>query len=106
MKLAMNVEYRFNLSVSWKREVLDDVEDMWIVLDIVTDDEMVFEGLHSLKDLALGTGIGVRYDFSFFVIRCDLGFKTYNPANEMGRRWFKDWSFNKTVLNIGINYPF
>ena len=106
MKLAINLEYRFNMSGPWNMALFADAGNIWNVMDNVTDDEMVFEGLHSLKDLALGTGIGVRYDFSFFVIRCDLGFKTYNPANEMGRRWFEDWSFNKTVLNIGINYPF
>jgi hypothetical protein len=35
----------------------------------------------------LGTGFGLRYDLSFFVIRFDLGFKTYNP-NETGQNGF------------------
>lgn len=106
MKLAFSLEYRFNMSGPWNLALFADAGNIWNVKDNVVDDEMVFEGLHSLKDLALGTGLGIRYDFSFFVIRCDLGFKTYNPASEPGRRWFKEWSFNKTVLNIGINYPF
>ena len=36
----------------------------------------------------------------------DLGFKTYNPANEANQKWFKEWNLSKTVLNVGINYPF
>jgi hypothetical protein len=35
-----------------------------------------------------------------------LGFKTYNPALEENNRWFREMRFNRSVLNIGINYPF
>ena len=83
-----------------------DAGNIWNALDNITDEEMTFNGLKSLKDLALGTGLGIRYDFSFFVVRLDLGFKTYNPANEANRKWFKEWNLSKTVLNVGINYPF
>ena len=65
-----------------------------------------FNGIKSLKDIALGTGIGLRYDFDFFVFRIDLGYKTYNPAKEQSERWFRDINFSRTVLNFGINYPF
>jgi hypothetical protein len=62
--------------------------------------------LASLKDIAIGSGIGFRYDFDFFVFRFDLGYKTYDPAREMQDRWFRGINFSKTVLNFGINYPF
>src|SRR5690554_7989602 len=106
MKLAFNAEYRFNVSGPWNMALFADAGNIWNALDNVTDEEMVFSGFRSLKDIALGTGFGIRYDLSFFVIRCVLGFKTYNPANEEGEKWFKEWNFSKTVLNIGINYPF
>ena len=67
---------------------------------------MTFDKLSDLSELAIGTGFGLRYDFNFFVLRLDTGFKTYNPANNISRRWFKDFSFKKAVFNIGINYPF
>jgi hypothetical protein len=35
-----------------------------------------------------------------------MGLKTYNPALEKNRRWFKDFSLKKGVFNIGLNYPF
>lgn len=106
MKLAFNAEYRFNVTGKWNLALFADAGNIWNTLDNVEDEEMVFSGIKSLKDLALGTGLGIRYDFSFFVVRCDLGFKTYNPANDEGRKWLKEWNLSKTVLNIGINYPF
>lgn len=106
MKIAFNAEYRFNVTGPWNMALFADAGNIWNALDNITDEEMTFNGLKSLKDLALGTGLGVRYDFSFFVIRLDLGFKTYNPANEANQKWFKEWNLSKTVLNVGINYPF
>jgi hypothetical protein len=35
-----------------------------------------------------------------------MGFKTYNPARPENQRWLKEMRFDKSVLNIGINYPF
>ena len=58
------------------------------------------------ENIAVGSGFGFRYDFNFFVVRLDLGFKTYNPANIENQKWFKEMRFNKSVINIGINYPF
>jgi len=106
MKLAFNAEYRFNVTGPWNMAIFADAGNIWNALDNITDEEMTFNGLRSLKDLALGTGLGIRYDFSFFVIRLDLGFKTYNPAKEANQKWFKEWNLSKTVLNVGINYPF
>ncbi len=105
-KLAFSAEYRFRLFGNFKGAFFADLGNIWNFLDNVTLDGAQFTGLASLKDIALGSGIGVRYDFSFFVLRADLGFKTYNPANEQNRRWMKDFSFKSSVLNIGINYPF
>lgn len=106
MKLAFSAEYRFNLTGKWNAALFADAGNIWNTLDNIEDDSMVFSGINSLKDIALGTGAGIRYDFSFFVIRCDLGFKTYNPAKPDGEKWFKELNFSKMVLNVGINYPF
>jgi len=54
----------------------------------------------------LASGLGLRYDFSFFVIRLDAALKVHNPALLEGDRWFTDAEFKKAVYNIGINYPF
>ena len=70
------------------------------------DDAATFNNLSSLKDIAVGSGFGIRYDFDFFVLRFDTGFKTYDPSQTLGSRWFQQYNFRNAVYNIGINYPF
>jgi outer membrane protein assembly factor BamA len=106
MKIALSSEFRFKIIGSIKGALFADAGNIWNVLDNVTDDSSTFKNLNNLKDIALGTGFGLRYDFSFFVARIDMGFKTYNPANEIGKRWFNDYDFAHSVFNFGINYPF
>lgn len=106
MKLAFSFEYRFNLTGKWNLGLFADAGNIWNVLDNVEDEAMNFEGFKSLEEIALGTGFGIRYDFGFFVIRCDVGFKTYNPGKSPGERWFKELNIKDAVLNVGINYPF
>ena len=106
MKIALSAEFRFKLLGSLKGAIFADAGNIWNVLDDVTAEKARFNSLSDLKELALGTGFGLRYDLSFFVVRFDLGFKTYNPANEIGQRWFYDYDFAHSVFNFGINYPF
>ncbi|TXE09545.1 BamA/TamA family outer membrane protein [Gelidibacter salicanalis] len=106
LKLHFSVEQRFNLFGSLFGAFFVDAGNIWNVFDNVTDEAQTFDGLSSLKDIAVGSGFGLRYDFSFFVLRGDIGFKTYDPSYNVGDRWFKDYNFNNAVYNIGINYPF
>ena len=106
MKLAFSSEYRFNFTGKWFGALFLDAGNIWNIWDQTEDEKYIFNGIRSLKDLALGTGFGIRYDFSFFVFRLDLGFKTYNPAKEAGQKWFKELNFKQSVVNVGINYPF
>ncbi|MCX2680360.1 BamA/TamA family outer membrane protein [Galbibacter sp. EGI 63066] len=106
LKLAFNLEYRFSLIGDFKGALFADAGNIWNFMDDVENEEAVFEDLGSLKELALGTGFGVRYDFNFFVLRFDIGFKTFDPSYEKGKRWFNDYNFSNAVYNIGINYPF
>jgi len=106
LKLALTIEYRFPIAGSFKGALFSDAGNIWNVLDNVEDPEATFNGFSSLPDIAIGSGFGIRYDATYFVIRADLGFKTYNPAEELSKRWFRDFTFNNSVLQIGINYPF
>lgn len=105
-KLHFSLEQRFNLFGSFDGAVFVDVGNIWNVLDDTEEPGATLTGISSLKDIAVGSGLGLRYDFDFFVARLDTGFKTYNPAREMSKRWFTDFNFSNAVLNIGINYPF
>lgn len=105
-KLAFNAEYRYTLLGSFKGAFFADAGNIWNIYDEVDIEAFRFDGIKDLKEIALATGIGLRYDFGFFVIRFDVGFKTHNPARAIGDRWFKEYNFANAVYNIGINYPF
>src|SRR5690606_5025313 len=105
-KMAGSAELRFNIFGQLNGAIFADAGNIWNVFDEVEDDDLTFNGFESFKDLALGTGFGFRYDFNFFVVRFDVGFKTYNPGRPENDRWFKEYNFSHSVLNVGINYPF
>ena len=59
--------------------------------------------------------MGFRMDFTFLILRLDMGVKVYEPARPEGERWvLRDFKFggiegstdNSVTLNIGIGYPF
>jgi len=106
LKIAFNSEYRFKLFGQVRGALFVDVGNIWNFLDNVDIPGAQFTGLASLRDIAVGSGFGIRYDFGFVVARFDFGFKTYNPAREIGNRWFKEYNFSNSVFNVGINYPF
>ncbi|MBU2526993.1 MAG: outer membrane protein assembly factor [Bacteroidetes bacterium] len=106
MKIALSTEYRFPILGGFKGALFADAGNIWNVFDDNEVEAANFDGLSSLEDIALGTGVGIRYDFSFFVLRFDAGFKTYDPSEPDGSRWFRKYNFGNAVWNIGINYPF
>lgn len=106
LKMAFNLEYRFPIAGDVKGALFADAGNIWNVFDNENNPDAIFTGFSSFSDIALGTGLGLRYDFTYFVFRLDVGFKTYNPAKVGSDRWFDGYSFKNAVFNIGINYPF
>ncbi len=105
-KIALNLEYRFKIYNKIHGAFFVDAGNIWNLYDNVDDPDYMFQGFKSLQDLAVGSGLGIRYDFSFFVFRVDVGFKNYDPSYANSERWRKGYTFNKSVINIGVNYPF
>ncbi|WP_366869649.1 BamA/TamA family outer membrane protein [Flavobacterium sp.] len=105
-KIATSAEFRFNFFGKLNGALFVDTGNIWNAFDNIEDEKSVFSGIKSLGDTAVGSGFGLRYDFSFFVFRFDFGFKTYNPSDTSNKKWFRDYNFPNSVLNIGINYPF
>ena len=67
-----------------------------------------------MKELAIGTGAGLRFDISFLVLRFDVAFPLRKPWLPETERWVLDkvafgdrtWRRENLVFNIGIGYPF
>ncbi|WP_435181209.1 BamA/TamA family outer membrane protein [Cellulophaga omnivescoria] len=106
LKIAANLEFRFPIAGSIKGAIFADAGNIWNVFDNEENEDAIFKDFNSLEEIALGTGFGLRYDFSYFVLRLDTGFKTYNPELEASKRWFNDYNFRNATINIGVNYPF
>ncbi|WP_231389198.1 MULTISPECIES: translocation and assembly module lipoprotein TamL [unclassified Aquimarina] len=106
MKIALNAEYRYKILGSLHGALFIDAGNIWNVLDNVEEEDATFSKLDDIREMTVGSGFGFRYDFNFFVLRLDIGFKTFNPARDQDKRWFKGYNFSEAVYNFGINYPF
>lgn len=121
MKLEGNVEYRFNLfrlfggSMNLKGATFLDFGNIWMLKKdtLRAGADIQFKNLY--KDLAIGTGLGLRVDFTYFVIRLDWGIpikKPYPTKNSSG--WYLSewtlgdvrWRRENIIWNIAIGYPF
>jgi hypothetical protein len=66
------------------------------------------------KQIAIGTGIGIRYDIEFLIVRLDVGTPIRIPNGPENERWVinnvainqKSWRQQNMVFNIAIGYPF
>ena len=64
-----------------------------------------------LEQIAIGTGVGLRWDFNYFILRLDMAAKVVNPAKPTNEKWVLNQislntSDNPIEFNIGIGYPF
>ncbi len=105
-KIALNFEYRFKMIGRFNGAIFTDVGNIWNLLDDTEEKKRKFNGFSDLSELAIGSGLGIRYDSGLFVFRLDIGLKTYNPALNKNKRWLTDFNLKKAVFNIGLNYPF
>jgi len=67
-----------------------------------------------LNEIAVGAGVGLRVDVSFFILRFDLAMPLRIPWLEENHRWVMNeinfgssaWRGKNLILNIAIGYPF
>jgi outer membrane protein insertion porin family len=113
IKLEGNIEHRFDLSKTIKTAVFVDAGNIWLINEDTRTGGQ-FEKEDFIKELAVGTGAGLRFDFNFFVLRFDLAFPVRKPWLPDGHRWVLDdiklgsssWRRENLILNIAIGYPF
>lgn len=117
LKLELNTEYRAKLYKIIEGTVFVDAGNIWLWNDN-EDPEKQKPGARISKDfykqLAVGTGVGLRFDFSFLILRTDLAFPIRKPWLPEGNRWVFDrinfgsgtWRKENLVFNLAIGYPF
>ena len=111
--LEFNLEYRFDIIQYLEGALFVDGGNIWLL----ESDERptgVFKFDQFYKEIALGTGFGMRLDFDFFVIRLDAAFPLRKPVANGQFAWtFNDlavykqsWRRQNLVYNLAIGYPF
>ena len=134
IQLESNIEFRFPL-ISWVEGALFvDAGNIWLINRDSLRTDAHFEADRFIGEIAIGTGIGLRMDLDFFVIRFDLSMPFRNPSLPASQRWLfqgglKEGSsyfesiydaeaeqyvdveidrgqFFKLQFNLGIGYPF
>ena len=114
LKLEANAEYRFGVYKFIKSALFFDAGNMWIQNKDTADPYSGIDRAKLISQLAVGTGIGLRFDANFFVLRFDLSFPIRKPWLEEGNRWVfnevdfssPSWTRENLVLNIALGYPF
>ncbi len=112
--LEASLEIRRNLFGFVDGAFFIDAGNIWTFEEEEDREGGKFEFDSFYKELAIGSGLGLRFDFSFLVLRFDGAFKIYDPARAEGSRFifnkkFKNEVFDTQdvfVINIGIGYPF
>ena len=115
-----NIEYRFHLfkyaGVKFNGALFTDMGNIWYLkkeaVPATPEEQVAVFKLSRLgTDLAIGMGMGLRVDFSLFILRLDYAYKVKDPSPEPAsaykqNKWFYDFQLFNGTLQLGINYPF
>ena len=108
MKLEANLEFRFPIWDMFHGATFLDLGNIWYIgrEGVSYPDSSVFHFNSFYKQLAFNTGIGLRLDIKFAILRLDWGIQLHNPNNPEGQRWIHNFKWRNTSLNFGVGYPF
>lgn len=115
LKLEFNTELRQKLFSIVQGAIFVDAGNIWLFNDNPDQPGGKFSK-NFLKELAVGTGLGLRFDATILVLRLDVAFPIRKPYLPEGQRWVFDqiglfdkyptWRKENLVYNLGIGYPF
>ena len=113
-KFVCNLEYRRKLFGSLHGAVFLDAGNVWYLFDnfgsendTLSKFNIKFKFKNFFDQLAVGTGIGIRYDLDFLVLRLDWGLALHYPYDTGKSGYFNMDSFkNSHTLHFAIGYPF
>lgn len=106
IRLALNMEYRTKLVNFLEGAAFVDAGNIWTVRDYESQPGGFFRFDTFWKEIALAWGMGLRIDASAVIIRCDVGFKAYNPARDQERWPLLSAPWKNSCLHFALGYPF
>lgn len=113
IKLEINTELRFKIASIVRGAFFIDAGNIFTMRSDTARPGAQFNS-NFIKQLAVGTGVGLRFDLSFLVLRVDAAFPIRKPYEVGGPKWVIDkvafgdarWRKENLVLNLAIGYPF
>jgi len=105
MKLEGNIELRFDIFKWFKGALFTDFGNVWLVKKDPARSDANFAFDRFWKEFAVDGGLGLRLDFSYFVIRLDYGIALRDPSIKSSNRWYVD-SKNPGRFQLAVGYPF
>ena len=108
INFLLSAEYRYKILDWLEPAVFVDCGNIWTIKDYPDQPGGLFKWNSFYKELAVGTGIGLRFDFTFLILRLDMGTRVYDPANPEGNRYvfLKENFWNNSAMYVAIGYPF
>ncbi len=107
LRFECNAEYRFPIIAQLFGAVFLDASNVWLTKEDPARPGGRFQWKNFGKELALGTGVGLRYDLEFLVIRFDLGIGIHAPYDTGKPGYYNMPSFGKSLgYHFGVGYPF
>jgi len=106
-KFEANVEYRFPIFGPLHGALFLDAGNVWLLKDDPMRPGGKLKGSAFFKDLATGTGVGLRFDIGMLVVRGDLGIGIHAPYDTGKKGYYNMESFGKSLaFHLAIGYPF
>ncbi|MBO5456559.1 MAG: BamA/TamA family outer membrane protein [Muribaculaceae bacterium] len=107
IRLDLSLEYRAKLFWVLEGGAFVDAGNIWTIHNYENQPGGMFRFDSFWKQIAMAYGVGLRFDFTYFLLRLDLGMKAYNPARDQ-ERWpiiHPDWHRDAT-FHFAVGYPF
>ena len=107
MRLEANLEFRFPIWNIFHGALFFDAGNVWYIRETEgSNPSEVFHFNDFYKQLGFNSGLGLRIDATFVILRIDLGVQLHNPGLPEGERWIHDFRWKNMALNFGVGYPF
>lgn len=106
IRIDLNMEYRTKLFWKLDGALFLDAGNVWTIREYDSQPGGVFRFSDFIGQLGVAYGGGIRADFSFFVLRLDLGLKLHNPALSRTESWRTKITKDDYAFNLAIGYPF
>ena len=107
LKFEANLEYRFPIFGDLQGAAFLDAGNIWLIHEDPNRPGGQLQWGRFLKDLALGTGVGLRYDLQFIVVRVDCGIGLHVPYETGKKGYYNIPRFRDGLgIHLAIGYPF